>query len=49
MGSVLISRDIDYAPQIFKNLGISGTETGLFATGIYGRPGVLIKISVHIH
>ncbi|KAI7474331.1 general substrate transporter [Hortaea werneckii] len=25
-----------YAPQIFKNLGISGTETGLFATGIYG-------------
>jgi hypothetical protein len=25
-----------YAPQIFQNLGISGTETGLFATGIYG-------------
>lgn len=25
-----------YAPQIFKNLGIKGTSTGLFATGIYG-------------
>ncbi|KAF9881150.1 quinate permease [Colletotrichum karsti] len=25
-----------YAPQIFKNLGMSGTETSLFATGIYG-------------
>lgn len=25
-----------YAPQIFKNLGINGTATGLFATGIYG-------------
>ncbi|KAH7310106.1 putative quinate permease [Rhexocercosporidium sp. MPI-PUGE-AT-0058] len=25
-----------YAPLIFKNLGITGTDTGLFATGIYG-------------
>jgi hypothetical protein len=25
-----------YAPQIFKNLGIVGNKTGLFATGIYG-------------
>ncbi len=25
-----------YAPQIFRNLGITGTQTGLFATGIYG-------------
>ena len=25
-----------YAPQIFKNLGIQGTSTNLFATGIYG-------------
>jgi hypothetical protein len=25
-----------YAPQIFKNLGLSGTSVGLFATGIYG-------------
>merc|ERR1711939_724810 len=25
-----------YAPQIFKNLGIDGPSTGLFATGIYG-------------
>ncbi|KAG7118864.1 Quinate permease like protein [Verticillium longisporum] len=25
-----------YAPQIFKNLGMSGTESSLFATGIYG-------------
>jgi uncharacterized membrane-anchored protein len=25
-----------YAPQIFKNLGMTGTDTGLFATGIYG-------------
>ena len=25
-----------YAPQIFENLGLSGTESGLFATGIYG-------------
>ncbi|KAF2876924.1 general substrate transporter [Massariosphaeria phaeospora] len=25
-----------YAPQIFKNLGITGNETKLFATGIYG-------------
>jgi sugar porter (SP) family MFS transporter len=26
----------NYAPQIFKNLGIVGSDTGLFATGIYG-------------
>ncbi|KAK3217563.1 hypothetical protein GRF29_1g3401614 [Pseudopithomyces chartarum] len=25
-----------YAPQIFKNLGLKGTSTNLFATGIYG-------------
>jgi len=25
-----------YAPQIFKNLGLDGTEVGLFATGVYG-------------
>ncbi|KAL4930651.1 sugar porter family MFS transporter [Aspergillus undulatus] len=25
-----------YAPQIFENLGITGSSTGLFATGIYG-------------
>ncbi|QRD81987.1 putative MFS quinate transporter [Aspergillus flavus] len=25
-----------YAPQIFENLGITGTTTGLFATGVYG-------------
>jgi len=25
-----------YAPQIFRNLGLTGTNTGLFATGIYG-------------
>ena len=25
-----------YAPQIFTNLGLSATESGLFATGIYG-------------
>ncbi|CAM1508072.1 Fc.00g049200.m01.CDS01 [Cosmosporella sp. VM-42] len=25
-----------YAPQIFKNLGMDGTETSLFATGVYG-------------
>ena len=25
-----------YAPTIFENLGISGTQTGLFATGVYG-------------
>jgi hypothetical protein len=25
-----------YAPTIFANLGITGTDTGLFATGIYG-------------
>lgn len=25
-----------YAPQIFESLGITGTSTGLFATGIYG-------------
>jgi hypothetical protein len=25
-----------YAPQIFKNLGITGTSTQLFSTGIYG-------------
>ena len=25
-----------YAPQIFENLGLSGTDTGLFATGVYG-------------
>ena len=25
-----------YAPQIFQNLGLTGTSVGLFATGIYG-------------
>ncbi|KAI5366516.1 Putative major facilitator, sugar transporter, major facilitator superfamily [Septoria linicola] len=25
-----------YAPQIFSNLGLTGTESSLFATGIYG-------------
>jgi hypothetical protein len=25
-----------YAPQIFKNLGVTGNATGLFATGVYG-------------
>ncbi|KAL2810624.1 general substrate transporter [Aspergillus granulosus] len=25
-----------YAPQIFENLGITGSSTGLFATGVYG-------------
>ncbi|KAM0431505.1 hypothetical protein ACHAPT_005483 [Fusarium lateritium] len=25
-----------YAPQIFKNLGMVGTDTSLFATGVYG-------------
>lgn len=25
-----------YAPQIFKTLGVTGTNAGLFATGIYG-------------
>ena len=25
-----------YAPQIFANLGMSGTEASLFSTGIYG-------------
>lgn len=25
-----------YAPQIFENLGLTGTDTGLFATGVYG-------------
>ncbi|KAM0324131.1 hypothetical protein ACHAQA_008323 [Verticillium albo-atrum] len=25
-----------YAPQIFKNLGMTGTEPSLFATGVYG-------------
>lgn len=30
-----------YAPTIFKNLGITGTNTGLFATGIYGVVKVL--------
>lgn len=25
-----------YSPEIFKSVGLSGSETGLFATGIYG-------------
>ena len=25
-----------YAPQIFENVGITGNQTGLFATGVYG-------------
>ncbi|PNY25642.1 Uncharacterized protein TCAP_04420 [Tolypocladium capitatum] len=25
-----------YAPQIFQNLGMNGTDTSLFATGVYG-------------
>jgi len=25
-----------YAPQIFQNLGMTGTDSSLFATGIYG-------------
>ncbi|KKA27750.1 hypothetical protein TD95_001289 [Thielaviopsis punctulata] len=34
-----------YAPQIFKNLGMSGTSTSLFATGIYGVIKVLANAS----
>lgn len=30
-----------YAPKIFKNLGITGTSTSLFSTGIYGIVKVL--------
>lgn len=30
-----------YAPQIFNNLGITGTSTSLFSTGIYGIVKVL--------
>jgi hypothetical protein len=34
---MLTSNQINYyAPQIFSNLGLKSTETGLFATGIYG-------------
>jgi SP family sugar:H+ symporter-like MFS transporter len=25
-----------YSPEIFQSLGITGTSSGLFATGIYG-------------
>lgn len=25
-----------YAPQIFQTVGLSGTDSSLFATGIYG-------------
>lgn len=31
-----------YAPQIFKSIGLTGTSSGLFATGIYG----VVKIVV---
>ncbi|KAH7091515.1 general substrate transporter [Paraphoma chrysanthemicola] len=31
-----------YAPQIFKQIGLTGTSSGLFATGIYG----IVKIVV---
>ena len=27
---------LDYSPTIFRSLGVTGTHTGLFATGIYG-------------
>lgn len=30
-----------YAPTIFKNLGLTGTSTSLFSTGIYGIVKVL--------
>lgn len=33
---MLTSKSNYYAPQIFKNLGLNGTEAGLFATGVYG-------------
>ena len=26
-----------YAPQIFKQIGLVGTSSGLFATGVYGK------------
>jgi hypothetical protein len=34
-----------YAPQIFKNLGMTGTTASLFATGVYGvvkTAGILV-------
>jgi sugar porter (SP) family MFS transporter len=34
-----------YAPQIFKNLGMTGTDSSLFATGVYGvvkTAGILV-------
>ncbi|KFY31838.1 hypothetical protein V493_00751 [Pseudogymnoascus sp. VKM F-4281 (FW-2241)] len=30
-----------YAPQIFENMGITGSQNGLFATGVYGIVKVL--------
>ncbi|KAG8717051.1 hypothetical protein FRC09_014829 [Ceratobasidium sp. 395] len=32
-----------YSPEIFASLGITGTSSGLFATGIYG----VVKVAVH--
>jgi hypothetical protein len=36
MNDMLIRGQNYYAPQIFGNLGMTGTETSLFATGVYG-------------
>jgi len=33
-----------YAPIIFKNLGLTGTSTSLFSTGIYG----IVKVTAYI-
>ena len=37
----------NYAPQIFKNLGVVGNTTGLFATGIYGVVKVVCQLDRH--
>ena len=31
-----------YAPQIFKSIGLVGSSTGLFATGVYGIVKILV-------
>lgn len=41
---------IYYAPTIFGQLGLSGTTSGLLATGVYGKMGTtLLQMKPHLH
>jgi hypothetical protein len=37
------------SPQIFQNLGLSSTDSGLFATGIYGVVSIATSVREYTH